>query len=227
MQEKIKNKIKPLVRDIVFGLEDGMVSTLGALTGVAIGSNNQSIILLSGVVVIAVESVSMGIGSYLSNQTEHEMREQLLNQEKQQIKNDPEGEILELQNIYIKDGWPKKLSKEMSETAFKNKELFFSEMAHHELSIIPQKTIFPFKNGLFMFFSYIIGGVVPLISYIFLPISAAIISSTAITLGSLFLIGIYLGKYNQTSRLRSGLRMFILAGIAIIIGFLVGKFFSL
>ena len=45
-------------REIIFGLEDGIISTLGVLVGIAIGTNNKSLIILSGVVVIFVESLS-------------------------------------------------------------------------------------------------------------------------------------------------------------------------
>jgi predicted membrane protein (TIGR00267 family) len=57
------------VREVVFGLEDGLVSTLGAITGIAAGINNAALVILSGLVILAVESSSMGAGSYLSNKT--------------------------------------------------------------------------------------------------------------------------------------------------------------
>ena len=56
-----------MLRHIVFGLEDGSVSTLGAVTGIAIGTQNAAVVLLSGLVIIAVEALSMGAGTYLSS----------------------------------------------------------------------------------------------------------------------------------------------------------------
>lgn len=58
------------LREIVFGLEDGMVSTLGAVTGLAGATNNQPMVIISGFVIIAVESLSMAAGTYLSNKSE-------------------------------------------------------------------------------------------------------------------------------------------------------------
>ena len=55
------------VREIIFGMQDGMVSTLGALTGIAVGTNDYFTVILSGVVIIAVESISMSIGSFTSS----------------------------------------------------------------------------------------------------------------------------------------------------------------
>src|SRR3989338_5452577 len=64
-----------IIREIVFGMEDGLVSTMGAVTGIAAASQNHFIVILSGVVIIAVESISMGVGSYLSTKSENEIDE--------------------------------------------------------------------------------------------------------------------------------------------------------
>src|SRR3989338_10124412 len=57
------------IREVVFGLEDSLVSTLGAVTGIAVGTQSTYIVILSGLVLIASESTSMAAGSYLSIQT--------------------------------------------------------------------------------------------------------------------------------------------------------------
>lgn len=57
------------MRDLIFGLEDSLVSTLGTITGIAIGAQSTYIVILSGVVLIAAESTSMAAGSFLSNRS--------------------------------------------------------------------------------------------------------------------------------------------------------------
>ena len=74
------------LRDIIFGLEDGMVSTLGALTGIAIGSQDREMIVLAGLVIIAVESVSMGIGSFMSSRSVIAIDKRRLSEEAMEIK---------------------------------------------------------------------------------------------------------------------------------------------
>jgi len=68
----MKTKTLPL-REIIFGLEDGIVSTLGVLVGIAVGTSNKQFVILSGLVVIFVESLSMAAGTYLSNKSEMEL----------------------------------------------------------------------------------------------------------------------------------------------------------
>jgi VIT1/CCC1 family predicted Fe2+/Mn2+ transporter len=60
---------KPLpmyLRNLVFGVEDGLVSTVGFLAGISAGSLDKSSLILSGLVLILVEAFSMGVGSFLS-----------------------------------------------------------------------------------------------------------------------------------------------------------------
>ncbi len=71
--KKIELGIAGSIREIVFGLEDGLVSTLGALTGIAAGTGSTFVVILSGVVLVIVEALSMGAGSYLSEKSAHEV----------------------------------------------------------------------------------------------------------------------------------------------------------
>lgn len=57
------------MREIVFGMEDSLVSTLGAVTGIASGTQNKEVVILSGIVLIFVEALSMTAGSYLSSKS--------------------------------------------------------------------------------------------------------------------------------------------------------------
>jgi len=69
MRLRIKSSTIESVREIVFGLEDSLVSTMGAVTGIAIGTGDQAVVILSGLVILAVEAISMAAGSFLSTKT--------------------------------------------------------------------------------------------------------------------------------------------------------------
>src|SRR3989338_10981822 len=77
MEEKtLQHEIVDSMREIVFGLEDSLVSTMGAITGIAVGTGSQYIVILSGLVLIAAEATSMAAGSYLS--TKHAREAEML-----------------------------------------------------------------------------------------------------------------------------------------------------
>jgi VIT1/CCC1 family predicted Fe2+/Mn2+ transporter len=61
------------LRSIVFGFQDALVSTTGIVVGISIGSHNKQFIILSALVAISVEALSMGAGQYLSEKTVHQL----------------------------------------------------------------------------------------------------------------------------------------------------------
>ncbi len=216
--------IANVLREIVFGLEDGMVSTLGSITGIAIGSNNHATVILAGAVIISVESISMGIGSYLSNLSEEEMNARKIKEEKEELKNSRPEEIEELYQIYLKDGWSPDLAKQMSAEASKNESLILNEMITRELKIQPSEESISIKGGFYMFFAYILGGLIPLCAYFVLPIKQALPISIVITLLGLFVLGMSMTKFTKQPLLKSGMRILIMGGIALVAGLLAGLF---
>lgn len=212
------------IREVVFGMEDGMVSTMGAITGIAAGTGNHYVVVLSGLVIISVESISMAVGSYLSNKSEKEIDERKLHEESVEIRELPEEEKIELVEMYRKDGWPAGLSNKMAEAASQDKDLFLKEMAYRELEIIPGKLASPFRNGLAMGVSYIIGGSIPLLPYLFLPlVRSSLVVSVGSTLIGLFILGVLTTKYSHRKWWKAGLEMLLLASVAGGVGFGVGQ----
>lgn len=66
------------LRNFIFGVEDSLVSTVGLLAGVAAADISRSAVVITGLVLIVVEGLSMGIGSFLSEETTEELAGQKL-----------------------------------------------------------------------------------------------------------------------------------------------------
>ena len=223
-QHSQSTTIGTTIREIVFGMEDGMVSTLGAVTGIAIGSQNHFMVVFSGVVIIAVESISMGIGSYLSNQSEYEVNQRRIDEEREEIELYPEQEKNELLQLFKRDGWPDELANRMANQASEDPQLMLNEMVYRELLIQDETSSIAIKNGFFMFFSYIVGGLFSLASYFVLPISSAMPVSIVLTLVSLFGLGVLTTKYSKVSWWKAGGRVLLLGLLALMAGYLIGLF---
>lgn len=217
------SKFSQGIREIVFGAEDGMVSTLGALTGIAIGTSSHFTVILVGLVIVAVESTGMSVGSFLSNKSVKEINQRKLDEEREEIKKFPLEEKRELVELFRIDGWPNQLANQMAEATSQDSELMLKEMAYRELDITPDKQDSPIINAFFMFFSYIVGGMIPVVPYFFLPISSAIIVSTIITLAGLFGLGVFTTKFTKRNWIKAGLEMLVLASVAALIGYVVGR----
>ncbi|TBW29983.1 VIT1/CCC1 transporter family protein [Gramella sp. KN1008] len=214
------------VREVIFGMEDGMVSTLGAITGIAIGSEDHYTVILSGTVIIAVESVSMAIGSYISNRSEYEINQGRIEEEKEEIRDFAGQEKKELLQMFIRDGWPEGIAGEMTETASRDPDLMLREMTYRELLLAGKSDSIVFQKSLLMFISYIIGGLFPLIAYLILPIRNAMPVSIALTMIGLFVIGSLTTKYSKVEWYKAGVRVLLLGLIALAIGFVIGELAS-
>lgn len=72
MKKKGAKQTASYVRTFVFGVEDSLVSTVGLLSGIAVGGMDKPQIILTGVVLLFVEAFSMGVGSLISEQSAEE-----------------------------------------------------------------------------------------------------------------------------------------------------------
>lgn len=216
-------KIGAAMRELVFGMEDGMVSTLGSITGIAAATQDHFTVILAGLVIVSVESISMAVGSYLSTKSERSIDERKIEEERRELKQYPLEEKKELIEMYVHDGWTRTLAKEMAEQASKNKKLFLQEMAYRELKIIPDKMENPLRNGIIMGFSYVVGGLIPLLLYFFAPLDMAIVWSISVTLIGLFGLGVLTTRYSKRAWWRAGLEMLGLASAAALVGYGVGQ----
>ena len=212
-----------IIREAVFGIEDGIVSTFGAITGIAAATHDPFFVLLSGIVIISVESVSMGVGSFLSSKSERAIDERKLEEEKSEVVEHIEHERKEMFGLFVEDGWPKTLAKQMADTAAKDEDLLLREMAYRELKVFPDNLESPKKNAVAMWAAYIVGGIIPLSSYFFLPVQTALAVSIPLTLFALFIVGAITTKFSKRSWVKAGFEMLALASVAGAIGFFVGQ----
>lgn len=211
------------IRELVFGMEDGMVSTLGAVTGIAAATQDPFTTVLAGLVVVSVESISMGVGAYLSSKSVLSIQERKLTEESEELRKFPQEEKQELIDMYVEAGWTKETAERMAGEASEKPKLFLQEMALRELKVFQGEMEEPFKNGVVMLLSYIVGGVVPLAPYFFNSMSRAISISITITLIGLFCLGVYTSKLSKRTWWKAGLEMLGLASVAALVGYGVGQ----
>jgi predicted membrane protein (TIGR00267 family) len=222
----MKELIRRTLRETVFGMEDGMISTLGAMTGVAAGTKSGPVVALAGLVIVAVESISMAAGSYLSSKSQRQYLESLIKEEKDQIERDPEGERREIHKMYSERGYTPDEIAIIEKRLMSDKHLLLEDMAHKELGVIPDRLEHPAGNALSMGLSYILGGSIPLLPYLLLSFDTAFPTSIFLTGAALFALGAAKGKVVKLSWWFSGLEMLGVGAAACGLGYLVGRFGS-
>lgn len=215
--------VRTKLRDAVFGTQDGLISTLGALTGIAAGTQSREAVVIAGFVIVAVESLSMAAGSYLSSKSQREYLERLLREEEEEIANDPEGERREIWEMYRARGYTDDEIAIIAKRLLSDKTLLLEDMAHKELGICPDALDEPLSSAVVMGIAYATGGLVPVVPYLILPVGMAASVSIAATLSALFLFGGLKGRVVKQRWWRSGLEMLSIAGVAALAGFVIGR----
>lgn len=215
--------VRATLREAVFGVQDGLISTLGALTGIAAGTQDVKAVVVAGFVILVVESLSMAAGSYLSSKSQREYLERLLKEEEEEIARNPEGERQEIFDMYRLRGYTDPEIEIIARRLMSNPKLLLEDMAHKELGISPATLEEPLGNALVMGTAYVAGGLVPVIPYLTLPLATAMPVSIAGTLTALFLFGGLKGRIVKQSWWRSGLEMLSVAGLAAVAGWVIGR----
>lgn len=211
------------IRELIFGLEDGLVSTMGAVAGIAAGTENGRIVILSGLVIIAVEALSMAAGSFLSNKSHRQMLEKKIADERREIEEKPEEEAEELRAMYRQRGFSEDEIATLVKRITADKELWLEEMMAKELHIGAGDLEEPKSRALVMGLAYIVGGAVPLLPYLLLPVRPALAVSVGATIAMLFIVGFVKGRAAGIDRWKSAREMVLVASSAAVIAYLIGK----
>ena len=88
----------------VLGANDGIVSTAGVVVGFAGATSNRGAIILAGIAALAAGALSMAAGEYVSVSTQRDSERALLKLERQELADDPDGELAELAEMYEHKG---------------------------------------------------------------------------------------------------------------------------
>lgn len=217
-----RDKIRASIREIVFGTEDAIVSTLGAITGIAAGTGSSGVVVLSGAVLIVVEALSMSAGSYLSSKSAYEAMEWQRKQNRSRLmqKKLSTGETL---HQFLGRVGNASLRKEILNVLKADHENLARDLHAGEAKTAPSLQQSPFIAAMVMGLFYLLGGVFPLLPYFFLPISDALLPSILLSGIVLFGLGFAKAKIVHTDWARSGLEMVAISLIAALIGFLIGN----
>lgn len=211
------------IRELVFGAEDGLVSILGLVTGVAAGTTDSKMVLLAGVVGAVSGAISMAAGDYLGVKSHIEVIQRRISEEAESIRRYPEHERAELVDYYRERGLTPSEVHTIVPAVMRNQAFLMEEMAAHELGISPGELEAPASKAFWMFIAYIIAAVFPVLPYAFFFHYLAMRVSIAGTMIALFGVGAAKTVYTRRSWLKSGIEMLAIAMAAGLLGYLAGR----
>jgi VIT1/CCC1 family predicted Fe2+/Mn2+ transporter len=211
------------LRAAVFGINDGLISNLSLILGVAGASSNSSVILLSGVAGLFAGAFSMAAGEFVSVRSQREMFEYQIGLERLELEQYPQEEAQELALIYAAKGLPKDQALELARKIIADPERALDTLAREELGLNPEDLGSPWGAAWSSFASFAIGALIPLLPFLLSSGSAALLGSIALTAVSLFGVGAVISLFTGRNALRDGLRMLGIGAAAGTVTFMVGK----
>ena len=213
------------LREVVFGAQDGILSTVALVTAVAVGipAGGTSTVLVAGLAAALAGMISMATGAYLGSRAEQDVRRSEIAREAQELEENPAEELAELVVIFQREGKSFEEARALADEISQDKELWLNTLVEKELGISAEDTTNPIKDGLVMGTSFVLAALIPIVPYLFLDGGLAIGISVAGALTGLFVLGMGKGRLVQRSPVLQGLEILGIGAISAGLGFALGE----
>ena len=214
------------VREIVFGAQDGIITTMGIVTGLGAATGNEHIVIVSGAIALFAGALSMGVGEFQGTKSEREVVQASIDMESREMQEHPNDEFAEQVAYYKMKGFNSEEAHTIVSRLAKNPEIYLYEMMRDEFGVDPrdaEKT--GMRPALSMAGSYAVGSLLPILPYVFgLSTRFAVPVSAVLALCGLFGIGFYAGAVAERSPWQRGVEIALWGTGVFVLSFLAGYF---
>ena len=195
------------LREVVFGAQDGLLSTVALVTSVAVAFESQTAVVVAGLAAALPGMLSMGTGALLGSRAERDVQRAEIEREARELDTNPAEELAELVVLFQREGMTYHEARQMADEISQDRDLWLKTLVEKELGISTEETTNPVKDALVMGLAFITGAAVPLVPHFFLTGGTAIGVSVGATLAGLFTLGLLKGRMVERSPLLQGLEI--------------------
>jgi VIT1/CCC1 family predicted Fe2+/Mn2+ transporter len=211
---------------VILGGQDGLVNILGIILGVIAGGGSNTVLLAAGFAAAITESISMGAVGYTSSMAERDYYEAEKARELAEIQTEPEVERREIREIYAAKGLKGDLLEGVVDAITADRETWLATMMNEELHLQPVETHDVLRTAVVITIATLIGHLIPLIPFVVLPRTPALVVAIVASGLALFAVGAYSAITLVGDWRKSGLRMVVIGLGAAAVGFFVGRLFG-
>ena len=211
------------LRAAVLGANDGLVSNVSLVMGMAGAAPAPGVVLLAGLAGVVAGALSMALGEYVSVRVQRESFESLITREKREIALHPEHERHEITVIYRAKGIPAQDADRIAAHVMRDPEVALDLMAREELGLNPDELGSPIAVALSSMAAFGSGAIVPVLPFLFLAVPMAAPVAAILTVVALLITGGSTARMIGRSPLRGAVRLALLGGAAALITFLAGR----
>jgi predicted membrane protein (TIGR00267 family) len=214
------------LRDVILGGQDGLVNMLGIILGVVAGGGSNNVLIVAGFAAAITESISMAAVGYTSSKSERDFYEAERQQEAAEIASTPQVERDEIHDIYAAKGFKGKLLDDVVDTITANRDVWVDTMMDEELHLQRVQTPDILRAAVVIGIATLIGHMIPLMPFLVLPRTDALVLAIVFSALALFGVGVYSAVTLVGDWRTAGLKMVTIGLGAAAIGFLVGRLFN-
>lgn len=212
------------LRAAVLGANDGIVSTSSVVMGVAAVTDSRGTIFTAGMAALVAGALSMAVGEYVSVSSQSDAEKAYVTRERQELADDPQGELAELTQAYVDLGVSQQTAQKVA-TELTAKDALKAHL-HTEFNLAEDDISSPTHAAIASLVSFTVGGLIPFLAIIFTPQHLRL----QVTVGAVVLALIATGYFSATvggaSRRRAVARVIIGGVLAMAITYTVGRLFG-
>ena len=203
------------LREIVFGLNDGLVTTLVFIMAVSEIAPARLLLVVLGEVLAG--GISMALGGYLSARTAKQILDQRIATERYEIEHEPEEERAELRAIYRDKGFSGPLLDRVVGYLTTDRERWHQAMVHDELGVVEDTRINPWLEGVQIGLSFGLGGLIPTVPVLF-ALPQARWWAYGLTALTALVLGAVKARYTRQGSVRAGLEFLVVVTLGTLAG---------
>lgn len=213
-------------RAAVLGVNDGLVSTVCIVLGVAAAGGDQSAVFLAGFAGLIAGSISMAAGEWISVRSQVELFEGILRDLKRMIRSDKKLLEDNLTEHFRGDGYSAKTAVDATTQIAKDKTKFYETYASEVIGMNPDELGSPWVAAGSSMALFTLGSLAPLLPWLFAGGTSAMIWSVSLTAIGGLIAGAFVAYSSGRSLWFGAVRQFLIVLLASAITVLVGNLFG-
>ena len=213
-----------LLRNVVYGFNDGLTANVGHVAGVigATAAQQHRAVIVAGVAGLIAAALSMGSSGYLAAKSEQEVHDNEIAMERDEIAMMPEVERDELAIIYEAKGMRPETARALATEIMSDPQRMLEEQVREELKI-GDASMSPLREGWITGLATAVGALIPVFPFFVWTGMTALVISFTISMLSHFLVGAGRSVFTGRGVFRSGIDMFVVGFGVAVIGYVVGN----
>ena len=212
-----------LIREAIFGINDGLVATVGLVSGEALAHQSDRAVLIAALSAVGAAVVSMAVGSYLATVSENEYRQKEIHDQQRLIDRRPERERRHVRRLLHQIGVPPTTVAPVEANIVRSRQGWLNFMVREHLGIHLERNERPLQNAMVMGMAVIVGSSPPVIPFFWpWPLVLARNITWVFAVVSALALGAIKGRITSTSLWRSALSFGVLVSLSSLVGSLIG-----